>query len=321
MKIPVKTREGGYEITLERGAVSRFSLGRRALVVTDGGVPRQYAQAVADGCKSAEILTVKQGEASKCEKTLFEILRALTERGFARGDCVVAAGGGVVGDLAGFAAAVYMRGIDFYNVPTTLLSQVDSSIGGKTAIDFMGYKNIVGAFHQPRAVTIDPDVLDTLPARQLANGMAESIKMALTCDKELFELIEGGADIDTVIYRSLLIKKRIVEEDEREAGLRRVLNFGHTLAHAIEKESGLYHGECVALGMLPMCAPGVRERLTPLYERWGLPTVYRGGGLYEAVTHDKKGTADGIVTVFVPEVGKYEFITRSADEIIPEEWK
>ena len=324
MIIPVKTREGGYDITLERGALTRFALDRRALVVTDDGVPPEYAKAVAAGCKSAETVTVPQGEGSKCFDTLTLILKRLTAGGYTRSDCVIAVGGGVAGDLAGFAAACYMRGIDFYNCPTTLLSQVDSSIGGKTAIDFEGYKNIVGAFHQPKAVVIDPDVLKTLSKRQFACGMAESVKMALTCDKELFELIEAGADVDTVIERSLLIKKSVVEKDEREAGLRRVLNFGHTAAHAIEAESGLYHGECVALGMIPMCAPAVRERLVPLLTRLGLPTSYKGGSLCEAMTHDKKRTEDGVTVVYVPEIGKYEFRTVSLDrlcELIPEEWK
>lgn len=324
MKIPVKTREGGYEITLERGALSRFTLDRRALVVTDGGVPSEYTVAVAAGCRSAKIVTVLRGESSKCFNTLIMLLKELTEGGFTRSDCVIAVGGGVVGDLAGFAAACYMRGIDFYNCPTTLLSQVDSSIGGKTAIDFEGYKNIVGAFHQPKAVVIDPDVLKSLPERQFACGMAESVKMALTCDKKLFELIEAGADVDTVIERSLFIKKNVVETDEREAGLRRVLNFGHTLAHAIEAESGLYHGECVALGMIPMCAPAVKERLVPLLTKLGLPVSYRGGSLCEAMLHDKKRTEDGVTVVFVPEIGKYEFRTVSLDSLcglIPEEWK
>ena len=185
-----------YNIFLERGALTRaeeyLRLDRRVLVVTDTGVPAQYAQTVAEKCTEAYVLTVPQGEQTKNIDTWRDILTFLVEKSFTRSDCIVAVGGGVVGDLAGFAAASYMRGIDFYNIPTTVLSQVDSSIGGKTAIDFLGYKNLVGAFYQPQAVIIDPDVLKTLPQRQINNGLAESIKMAATSDKALFEFMENN---------------------------------------------------------------------------------------------------------------------------------
>ena len=143
----------------------------------------------------------------------------------------------MVGDLAGFAASAYMRGIDFYNIPTTLLSQIDSSIGGKTAINFGGVKNIVGAFYQPKKVLIDPDLLKTLPPRQISNGLAEAIKVGLTSDEKLFDIFENGeigSRLDEIIVRALTVKKNVVEQDEKEAGLRRILNFGHTVGHGIE---------------------------------------------------------------------------------------
>lgn len=155
------------------------------LVVTDSGVPAAYAAAVAGACELAQICTLPAGESSKSFESYQLLLRAMLRLGMTRGDCVAAVGGGIAGDLAGFAAATYMRGVDFYNIPTTLLSQVDSSIGGKTAIDMDGVKNIVGAFHQPRAVLIDPDTLRTLPPRQISAGLAESVKMALTSDADL----------------------------------------------------------------------------------------------------------------------------------------
>ncbi len=322
MKIPVKTNQGGYDIILERGALKRageyLDLNRKVLIVTDDGVPPQYAQTAADICGNARIVTIRQGETSKSSETLFSLLHELVRSDFTRTDCVCAVGGGVVGDLTGFAGACYMRGIDFYNIPTTLLSQVDSSIGGKTAINFEGYKNIIGAFHQPKAVLIDPDTLDSLPRRQITNGLAESIKMALTCDADLFSMIESGdADIETIIYRSLLIKKRIVEQDEQENGLRKILNFGHTLAHAVEVQSDLYHGECVAIGMLPMCAPAVRKRLLPLLDRLGLPVKYEGDPalLYEAMNHDKKKAGNNITVVYVPEIGSCQLRQLSMDEL------
>ncbi len=327
MRIPVKTATGGYDIVIERGALARagevMNLARRVLVVTDSGVPSAYAAAVAAQCREPHLVTVPEGETSKCAEQFLGLLGELTRRGFTRTDCVVAVGGGVVGDLAGFAAACYMRGIDFYNIPTTLLSQVDSSIGGKTAIDFGGYKNIVGAFWPPRAVLIDPDTLATLPPRQVANGMAEAVKMALTHDPDLFAIFEAGEAldaVDTVIERALRIKKSVVEQDEREGGLRRVLNFGHTLAHAIESAEGmahLYHGECVAIGMLPMCGDEVRARLTPVLTALGLPTAVSGDSarIIEALYHDKKAAGDTIAVVTVPAVGQFAIDTMPLDTL------
>lgn len=305
---------GEYPIYIERGALDRagelFSLDRKVLVITDDGVPADYAARVAKQCREAYILTVAQGEGSKSLATLEALLAAMLQNGFGRTDCVVAVGGGVVGDLSGFAASVFMRGIDFYNIPTTVLSQVDSSIGGKVAVNFGGVKNIVGAFYQPKAVIIDPDVLDTLPKRQIANGLAEALKMSLTSDAELFEIFERGnaiENIDTVIERSLRIKKAIVEADEKENGLRRILNFGHTLGHGIEAASGgtLYHGECVALGMIPMCAPDVRARLTAVLQSLGLPTKIDGDieTILQFTLHDKKCEGDAINAIFVDEIG------------------
>ena len=254
------------------------------------------------------------GEASKNIKTYSAILEKLVENDFTRTDCVIAVGGGVVGDMAGFAAATFMRGIDFYNIPTTVLSQVDSSIGGKTAIDFCGIKNIVGAFYPPKAVVIDPETLKTLPTRQISNGLAEALKMSLTSDVELFDIFESGdpiADIDTVIEKSLYIKRDVVEQDEKETGLRKILNFGHTLAHAYESISRMqdhYHGECVALGMIPMCSKQVRVKLIPILEKLNLPTKFSADAeeVLSFCRHDKKMSGNSITVVFVDAVGKYE---------------
>ena len=196
----------GYDITVERGALLRagqlMRLDRKVLILTDDGVPSQYANTVAAQCKKPTLVTLPAGEQNKCIETYTDILRKMVSEGFDRGDCVVAVGGGVMGDLGGFVAATYMRGVDFYNIPTTLLSQIDSSIGGKVAVDLDGYKNIVGAFYQPQAVVIDPDVLATLDARQLGCGMAEAIKIFATFDADMFSFIERegcGVDLDKVI--------------------------------------------------------------------------------------------------------------------------
>ncbi len=311
--------QNGYDIILERGVLHRagelLELDRRVLIVTDDGVPAEYARTIAAQCKEPTVVTLPMGEGSKSFSALESLCRAMLSHGFTRTDCVVAVGGGVMGDLAGFAAAAFMRGIDFYNVPTTVLSQVDSSIGGKVAINLDHIKNTVGAFHQPRRVLIDPETLRTLPQRQIANGLAEAIKMSLTSDAELFSLFERGTaldEIDRVIELSLRIKKAVVEQDERETGLRRVLNFGHTLGHGIESQahvSGLYHGECIALGMIPMCSGEVRARLIRVLESLGLPTRIEGDleAMLESVSHDKKASGDEISTVWVEKVGSFEF--------------
>ncbi len=316
MIIPVKISTGEYDIFLERGFLSKaatvLKLNRKVLIVTDSGVPSNYAETLAKQCQSPFIVTIPQGEASKSLNTYKMLMEKMVKNGFTRTDCVVAVGGGVVGDLSGFVASTFMRGVDFYNIPTTVLSQVDSSIGGKVAIDFCGYKNIVGAFYPPKAVIIDPDTLETLDKRQISNGLAESVKMALTSDRELFEIFENGSgNIDLIIEKSLKIKKAVVEADEKESGIRKILNFGHTLAHAIESQNNLkelYHGECVALGMLPMCSQAVRERLISVLEKLNLPTEfdYDFDTVLEAISHDKKAQGESITVITVPEIGSFQ---------------
>lgn len=316
MIIPVKTSTGGYDIVLERGAISKadkyLNLKRKVLIVTDSGVPFEYSHTVASLCSEPFVTVIPRGETSKNFDNYKLILKALVDADFTRSDCVVAVGGGVVGDMAGFAAATFMRGIDFYNIPTTVLSQVDSSIGGKTAIDFAGLKNIVGAFYPPMCVIIDPNTLKTLDSRQISNGLAEAVKMAATHDSELFAIFEEGkalSQIDTVIERSLMIKKAVVEQDEKESGLRRVLNFGHTVGHAIESNTpSLYHGECVALGMLPMCSEDVRRRIVEVLKKLSLPYEIKidAEKIIDTMRHDKKMAGKDISVVLVNEIGSFE---------------
>ena len=300
-----------YDILMGHGilkeAPAHLDLDRKVLIVTDTGVPELYAETLAAGCKTPVIARIEQGEQSKCMDSFAYLLRVMLENGFTRKDCVAALGGGVVGDLAGFAASAYMRGIDFYNIPTTTLSQVDSSIGGKVAIDFEGVKNIVGAFYQPKRVLVDPDVLVTQSPRQLANGLAEAMKTGLIADEVLFHIFEkeNALDkLDEVIWRSLVVKKYVVEKDEKESGLRKTLNFGHTLGHGIESAVGLgelLHGECVGIGMLPMCGEGLRDRVKATLEKYGLPTgaEYDKKAAFEAVRHDKKGGGENTTVVRV----------------------
>ena len=321
----VKVKASGcYDVKIGRGLLDTLGTELSALasgsvlIVTDTNVAPLWLECAEASLKAAGFsvysAVLPAGEQSKNLENYGKLLRLLADKRLTRTDTVLALGGGVVGDLAGFAAAVYMRGIDFYNIPTTVLSQVDSSIGGKVAIDFEGYKNIVGAFYPPKAVIIDSNTLKTLPERQISNGLAESVKMSLTSDKELFELFEKGdikENIDTIIEKSLKIKRAVVEQDEKEDDLRKILNFGHTLAHAIESENemqNLYHGECVALGMIPMCSEEVKNRLIPVLERLNLPTstAVTADTIINAMRHDKKMSGDKITVILVNTVGEYE---------------
>lgn len=322
--IPLFLGDRSYDILVRRGSLSAagsyMDLDRKVLIVTDDGVPAEYAETVSEQCGSPVTVTLPQGERTKCFESFRTLLLKMLDSGFTRKDCVVAVGGGVIGDLAGFAAAAYMRGIDFYNIPTTTLSQIDSSIGGKVAIDLEGYKNTVGAFWQPKFVLIDPDVLKTLDDRQVSAGLAEAVKMSLCFDGELFDMFEhGGCDIDEIIRRSLMIKKSVVEKDETENSLRKVLNFGHTIGHGIEAaENGrLIHGECVALGMLPMCSFDVRARLKKVLESLKLPTKITAdpAKVKLAYSHDKKSEGSGVSIVKVNEPGKFEIEKLTFSEL------
>ena len=313
MILNMELGERSYDILIERGCLQQagqlLNLNRKVCIVTDEGVPRQYVEKLAAQCASPVVVTVDAGEETKTMETVTKLCRVMLERGFSRKDCVAAVGGGMVGDLAGFAAACFMRGVDFYNIPTTLLSQVDSSIGGKTGVNLDGVKNIVGAFWQPQKVLIDPDTLDTLSPRLYAEGMAEAVKMALASDEKLFEQLEqGDLPVEELLYGALSIKKAIVEQDEREGGIRKLLNFGHTIGHGVESaaKGSLYHGECVAIGLLPMCSQPVRARLQPVLERLGLPTStdLDKEQIWQAMQHDKKSNSAGFSAVFVDQPGK-----------------
>ena len=325
MTIHMDLGRDSYDILIERDILAKagqhLNLNRRVLVVTDTVVPEIYAKTLAGQCKKSVICTVEMGENSKSLTVFGHLLQTMLEHDFSRKDCVVAVGGGVVGDLSGFAASSYMRGIDFYNIPTTLLSQIDSSIGGKTAINLGGVKNIVGSFYQPKKVLVDPDLLKTLPPRQIANGMAEAIKMSLTSDKELFELFETQdieSSLEEIILRSLSIKKAVVEQDEKEAGLRKILNFGHTVGHGIESTSELYHGEAVAQGMLSMCGETLRPRVIKVLKKCNLyrELQYDWDRITQAAFHDKKADGSSVTVTLVQEPGTYELKTMDCLDVI-----
>lgn len=326
MVLHIDIKDHAYDVVIEKGVLDRASeelnLNRKVLIVTDSGVPAYYSEIILKQCKEGYIYTIEEGEDNKSLENFSNIQKVLLMHHFTRKDCVVAVGGGVVGDLSGFAASCYMRGIDFYNIPTTVLSQVDSSIGGKTAVNFNGVKNIVGTFYQPKKVLIDINTHKTLSQRLISEGLTEAIKMAATFDKELFSMFEAGVDVSDlteVIYKAVDIKRRVVEQDEKEMGLRKVLNFGHTLGHGIELTSDgkFLHGESVALGMLMMCEPKVKERLLSIYEKLDLPVScdVELDKAIDAVSHDKKSNGSAISSIYVKEIGSYEIVDMTIDEL------
>lgn len=268
-----------YEIIIEKGImqecgayIKKVSSAKKVCVITDSNVAPLYLDRVVSGLEKEgyEVFSFifKAGESSKTTAVIVEMVEFLAEKGLTRKDLVVALGGGVCGDMAGFAAAVYLRGIDFVQIPTTLLSQVDSSVGGKTGVDLPQGKNLCGAFHQPVLVLIDPLALHTLSDHYFSDGMGEVIKAGCIKSAQLFEKIENKdvkENIEEIIFECVDIKRGVVERDEKEQGERALLNFGHTIGHGIEKLhnfSGVSHGEAVGIGMLMISEIGEKAGLT-----------------------------------------------------------
>jgi 3-dehydroquinate synthase len=317
----------------------------RTVVITDETVATIHGAALAGSLAAAgvrtEMVAVPAGEGSKSFAQLERVLDRLLEIGLDRKDVVIALGGGVVGDLAGLAAALYMRGIDFVQVPTTLLAQVDSSVGGKTAIDTPRGKNLVGAFHQPRLVLADIDVLATLPERQVRSGWAEVLKHGLICDPAFFDWLAGEgaagargdpAALERAVIRSVEIKSAVVGEDEKEAGRRALLNLGHTFGHAVETEVGfdedaLAHGEAVALGCCMafrysaaegLCSTEDVARVETVVAAAGLPTRLEQAGTFAAdrllalMAGDKKAEGGALTLILAHGIGR-AFVAKGVD--------
>lgn len=321
----------GNDILIEKGlinsvgALSKSVLkGRMITLISDSNVYKIYGDDVKTDLENSgyEVYTYifPAGESSKTTSTVVDMVEFMAEKGLTREDGVVALGGGVVGDMAGFAAAVYLRGIKFVQVPTTLLAQVDSSVGGKTAVDLPQGKNLCGAFHQPSLVIIDPNVLDTLSEHYFADGMGEVIKYGCIKSETLFKRLEkeNAKDfIDDMIFECVDIKRAVVENDEKEHGERALLNFGHTCGHAIEKLwnfETVSHGEAVGIGMvmisqvgenMGITAKGTTKRIASLLEKYGLKTVdtHTDAEIVSAMNADKKRTGTGIKFVMLNSIG------------------
>lgn len=342
MLIPVDLGSRSYTIVVEPGALATvgsrlrdLGVGARAALVSDAAVLRLYGKAVVAGLEGAGFvvttLEVPEGEAAKTLAVAADLWDRFLAAGLDRTSAVLALGGGAVGDVAGFAAATYMRGTNLVQLPTTVLAQVDASIGGKTAIDHPRAKNLVGAFHQPRLVVTDPEAVRTLPEREFRSGLAEVVKHGVVLDADYFAEVERDAaailarDVSVlarVIGGSCRLKAAVVERDEREAELRHVLNYGHTIGHALEAATGyarFAHGEAVALGMVAEARLAERlgladtttvARQERLLDALGLPT--RGplpgvdaGAVAAAIAHDKKARDGRVPFVLAPWIGAY----------------
>lgn len=321
-----------YEILIERGLLKKsgelvksVSKAVRAAVISDSNVMKLYGDTVVNSLKENGFITTafefEAGEASKRLSTIEKMYSHLADNNFTRKDIIVALGGGVTGDMAGFCAATFLRGIDFVQIPTSLLAQVDSSVGGKTGVDIAQGKNLVGAFWQPNLVIIDPDTLSTLPEKFICDGMAEVIKYGCIKDKALFEKLESenAPDIiEDVIYNCVSIKRDVVSRDERDTGERALLNFGHTLGHALEKlygYSGLTHGQGVAIGMVMMTKAsenkgatetGTADRIARLCKKYGLPISdsHSFEQIASATSGDKKSSGRQIELVILDKIGE-----------------
>lgn len=342
-----------YEICIGNSICDRMALlisknhkAGRHIIVTDSNVGRLHGEKLLDGLKgvglNVDLISFPAGEASKNINTVLDIVAKLLESGADRNSMLIAFGGGVVGDIVGFIASVFMRSIPYIQVPTTLLAQVDSSIGGKTAIDLPHGKNLLGTFYQPQAVFADLSYLATLPVLEFNNGIAEIIKYGIIDDEKIFRLLEENMEQiqkqDPALLLKLVeaccrIKKSIVEIDEKEQGLRRILNYGHTLGHALEAQSGftISHGEGVALGMIAAARisensgyleSGSRERIENLIKNSGLPCRIPESlsteGIISRLKMDKKKEGDVIHFVLLKKIGM-PFVNGGIDDkvIIP----
>ena len=348
-KLIVAARDKNYEIAIKTGLSKELPaifkekyFGKRLAIVTDSNVYPLYGKEFSEKLKKegfeVELIVFQAGEQSKNLSTLESIYTKLADSAFTRSDAIVAFGGGVVGDMAGLAAATFLRGLGYIQIPTTLLAMVDSSIGGKVAVDMPQGKNLIGAFYQPDAVFTDPKFLETLSGSQFSNGMAELLKHGFIRDAGLYNVLVSGDfnrndlkhKMDELIYNSCLIKRDVVEEDEFDNGVRQVLNFGHTIGHAIERVqnySGLSHGEAVSIGMalitemtekMELTRKGETEKIKLALKKYGLPVKLPSlntNDLVKAIALDKKNRSGKITIAYIEEIGSGKLIDMNLTEL------
>lgn len=335
-QLHIELKDHSYDIRIENGLLEHLVFyieeiyqGEKVYIVTDDNVAKIYLDAVRENLCShyqVESVVIPHGESSKSLEIYAKLCEMLLEKEIRRNHLLIALGGGVIGDLTGFVSATLYRGLPYVSIPTSLLSQVDSSIGGKTGIDFYQRKNILGAFKQPKAVLIDPNTLKTLPAEEFNNGMGELIKHGVIGNVSLLRRLKEHPVIDEdVIYESLTVKKKVVESDEFDTGNRMILNFGHTFGHILELKRNLRHGEAVSLGMLMAIRMGMDLNLTPSYcyrelkellEQFHLPAVppdYKNH--FREIVFDKKNISGTIQMILIKDFGQPILYPVSEKEI------
>jgi 3-dehydroquinate synthase len=346
--LEINLPNNNYGILIKSGVInnigeeiSKIYDGDKIALITDENVDKFYGDIVEKSLKNRNFKVLKvvlnPGEGSKSIESLVGLYNELLDFKLNRGNLIIALGGGVIGDLVGFCAATLLRGIPFVQVPTSLLAQIDSSIGGKVAVDLPRGKNLIGNFYHPRAVYIDPRALKTLEKRYVSDGLGEAIKYGLIKDKELFEKFECMEsyetlfeDIEDIIYRCCSIKKQVVEQDEKDNGERMILNFGHTIGHSIEKlqnYEGASHGEAVAIGMysialkceeLNICKVGVAHRIKKLLDKFNLPYSLQGESredIIDAISVDKKTRGNLINLILIKDVGQVFVYKANHEEL------
>lgn len=355
MKLTVNIPNHEYDIIIGKGVLNNIAdyikatreAPKKILVVTDENVADLYADTVCSSLKAVsevKLVVLPAGETTKSLAYLSDLYDEAFSFGMTRTDLAVALGGGVIGDLTGFFASTLLRGIDVVQIPTTLLSQVDSSVGGKTAIDVSWGKNLVGSFYQPRLVVADTSTLSTLPDCEFASGLAEVIKYGCIWDKSFFDKIDSAADrnglmeiIDELVYTCCDIKRQVVEKDEHDTALRMILNFGHTAGHIVEKAynyTGYTHGEAVAFGMiiaarlgerLGISKQGTTQQIESMVKKFSLPSsIPVKEEDMEGIALDKKASGSNISVILLEDIGKYhihKMNTKEFVEILKEIWK
>ena len=314
IRVAIPNKE--YDVLIQRGILHNINQyidkSREIVIISDDNIPKKYINTITPLLGNPLTLFVPEGETSKSMETAYSLLNSLIKNKVTRGALIIALGGGVIGDLAGFVASVYLRGVDYIQIPTTLLSQIDSSVGGKVGINAISMKNAIGSFKQPKLVLIDPDTLQTLDQRQISSGISEMIKYGLIADKSLFyDILNSNIlhRIEEHIHKCLSIKRDIVIEDELDYGKRQLLNYGHTIGHAIEQysEYQLLHGEAIAVGMMMMAkGTSFEDDLKDAFIKYNLPISfeYDKEQIFNIIKTDKKATGNNINIILVEEVGK-----------------
>lgn len=332
MEFTVKLTDAQSRVIIEKGCHKRLkdymNFSGKVMIISDDNIPQGIKQAVASQFDNAQLFQVKSGEGAKSLTVYSDIISKLLAEKFSRSDLIIALGGGVIGDLAGFVASTYKRGCRFASIPTSTLAQIDSSIGGKVALNADKVKNSIGAFYHPEFVFVDTDTLKTLEKRHFYNGLAEALKAGCIQDEKLYEIFKQHAQdicpdspyLEEIIIRSLLVKRDVVQKDEKEKNIRKILNFGHTIGHAIESCSfeKYYHGECIANGMLMIEEnEKIKNELKDIMKKMNIPVIedIDADRCFEFIKNDKKAAGGNIDIVKVDKIGAAYLQTVAIEDI------